>query len=620
MPDGVTEVARGVYRVEDTAAVYLVLGDRDDEGLADAVTVDFGTGLVLDHLERLGVRRVTDVLMTHHHRDQGQGLPRAIRHGARVHVPPVEVDLFTRPDELWAERNLDDDYDLRQDRFSLLEPVAVAGTLPEYREARFGTVTLRTIPTPGHTVGSVTLLLDRDGRRLAFTGDLVHAPGRVWSLSATQWSYTGVEGPAMLVLSCMLLRDERPDLLLPSHGAPIADADAALRLLGERMQAYVDSRRADPWDLEARLRAPYVPVSPHLLANVTSLSCSYVLLSDTGEALVVDYGYDMTTGVVPGTGRATKRPWLASLPALHAQFGVTRVAVTLPTHHHDDHVAGMPLLREVEGTEIWAPSTVAPVLTDPSREDLPCQWYDPVPVDRVLPVGSSFTWNEYTITVHDQPGHTLYHVAYEVEVDGVTVLFTGDQQENLGVTGTRTEVLNYQYRNRFRLGDYPRSAAMYRQVAPGLLLSGHWAPRPVDDAYLDLLTATADAVDQLHRDLLPDPTTDVDLGPEGTCARIEPYRSRIATGQDLAIEVVVRNPLPDRAPVSVCPVVPPGWTVSEQERRVVVDPGAECRMSFRLSPPAVPVRKARIAVDVRVGDVRLGQHADAVVTVVAAAV
>jgi len=43
-------------------------------------------------------------------------------------------------------------------------------------------------------------------------------------------------------------------------------------------------------------------------------------------------------------------------------------------------------------------------------------------------------------------------------------------------------------------------------------------------------------------------------------------------------------------------------------------------MAFRLSPPAVPVRKARIAVDVRVGDVRLGQHADAVVTVVAATV
>lgn len=616
LPPGVTEVARDVFRIEDTVAVYLVVGDRGPDGTADAVTVDFGAGTVLEHLGALGVRRVTDVLMTHHHRDQGQGLPLAIEHGARVHVPPVEADLFARPDELWAERNLDDDYDLRQDRFSLLEPVEVAGVLPEYRTASFGSVTVRVVPTPGHTVGSVTLLLDRDGRRIAFTGDLVHSPGRVWSLAATQWSYTGVEGPAMTVLSCMLLRDEHPDLLLPSHGVPMADADDALRMLGTRMQAYVDSRREHPWDLEAWLRTPYTPVSPHLLANRTSLSCSYVLLSETGEALLVDFGYDVTTGVVPGTGRATKRPWLASLPALKGQFGVTRIAVALPTHQHDDHVAGMPLLREVEGTEVWAPAPVARVLADPWREDLPCQWYDPVPVDRVLPVDASFTWHEYTITVHDQPGHTLTQVAYEVEVDGARVLFTADQQENTGVPGGRPEVLNYQYRNRFRRGDYQRSAALYRRVAPDLLLSGHWAPRRVDDAFLDLLAETADAVEQLHDDLLPDPERAVDLGPDGVVARIEPYRSRVAPGAPVDLTVVVRNPLPDRAQVSVRAVVPPGWTVDPTEATAVVQPDGECALPLRVVPTGPAQRRARVAVDVRVGDLWLGQHADAVVTVV----
>lgn len=615
LPDGVTEVARDVYRVEDTVAVYLVVGDRAADGTADAVTVDFGSGRVLEHLEALRVRRVTDVLMTHHHRDQGQGLPSAVEHGARVHVPPVEVDLFTRPDELWDERNLDDDYDLRQDRFSLLEPVPVADVLPEYRSADYGTVRFRVLPTPGHTVGSVTLLHERDGRRLAFTGDLVSAPGQVWSLAATQWSYTGVEGPAMVVLSCMLLRDEAPDVLLPSHGLPMAEADAALRLLGARMQELVDSRRDHPWDLESWLRRPWTPVSPHLLANTTSLSCSYALLSENGEALLVDYGYDVTTGVVPGTGRATKRPWLASLSALRAQFGVTKVAVALPTHHHDDHVAGMPLLRAVEGTEVWAPDTVAPVLADPWREDLPCQWFDPVPVDRVLPVGEPFTWNEYTITVHDQPGHTLYHVAYEVEVDGVHVLFTGDQQENAGVPGGRPEVLNHQYRNRFRQGDYVRSAALYRRIAPDLLLSGHWAPRRVDEPFLDLLAATAAALDRRHEALLHGVRDGFEPGPEGV-ARIEPYRSRIPTGQTVDLRVVVRNPLPDRAPVSVRPVVPPGWTVDVQEVTATVGAGEQCVLSFRVVPAGAPRRRARVAVDVTIGAARFGQLADAVVTVV----
>src|SRR5205823_1736050 len=120
------------------------------------------------------------------------------------------------------------------------------------------------------------------------------------------------------------------------------------------------------------------------------------------EALLVDYGYDMTTGLPAGTGRASRLPWLASLPALKRDFGVTRVSVALPTHYHDDHVAGLSLLREVEGTEVWSPSTVAPVMADPHWHDLPCQWFDPIPSDRVLPVGEGFDWHEYRITVHDQ--------------------------------------------------------------------------------------------------------------------------------------------------------------------------------------------------------------------------
>jgi glyoxylase-like metal-dependent hydrolase (beta-lactamase superfamily II) len=113
------EVARGVWLVPDTCNVYLVIADEPaDDGARTAIAVDFGAGAVLDHLTELGVDRITDVVMTHHHRDQGQGLPRAVEHGARIHVPPVEVDLFARVDEMWATRQLENDYNVRQDRCS----------------------------------------------------------------------------------------------------------------------------------------------------------------------------------------------------------------------------------------------------------------------------------------------------------------------------------------------------------------------------------------------------------------------------------------------------------------------------------------------------------------------
>src|SRR5205807_4536718 len=108
----------------------------------------------------------------------------------RIWAPPVERELIDRVDRHWLVRPIDNDYDLRDDRFSLLEPVPVAGEVAEYRARRYGAFDVFTLPTPGHTIGSVTYLVELGGSLLAFTGDLVYGEGQVWSLAATQWTYT----------------------------------------------------------------------------------------------------------------------------------------------------------------------------------------------------------------------------------------------------------------------------------------------------------------------------------------------------------------------------------------------------------------------------------------------
>ncbi|GAB2598479.1 MBL fold metallo-hydrolase [Pseudactinotalea suaedae] len=609
------EVAEGVYRIPDTCHVYLIRSETDP---TSGICIDFGAGEVLDHLAEVGIERVTDVLMTHHHRDQGQGLPRAVAHGARIHVPPVEVELFAAVEEMWQTRQLDNDDNLRQDWFSLTSSVPVAGTVPEYRTADFGGTAITTIPTPGHTVGSVAYLLERGGRRLAFSGDLIHSPGKVWSLAATQWTYTGREGPSYLAVSAVLLARREPDLLLPSHGDPMDDPRAALGLLAERISEYAESRSEHAFDGLSKLDDPFVVVTPHLLLNTSSwMSASYVLLSETGEALLIDYGYDMFFGSAWGNDRSSRRPWLESLPALRRRHGVRRVSVAIPTHYHDDHVAGMPLLRDVEGTELWIPGAVAEVLADPWAHDLPCQWYDPIPADRVLPDDGTFEWNEYTIGVHPQPGHTMYAVAYSLSVDGIDVVFTGDQQEGMGgPDGARgshgRDVLNYQYRNRFRLGDYVASAQLYRRLAPGLLASGHWQPRTVTAAYLDYLADEGQALDARHRELLP--LDDLDLGADGAAVRLSPYRAAIEVGEELTITARVRNPFSDWAAVLVRVVPPRGWHVVDGERKLELDghTEAETVLTVRASTAG---RRQPVAVDVTVGEVKLGQQAHVVVDV-----
>jgi glyoxylase-like metal-dependent hydrolase (beta-lactamase superfamily II) len=414
----------------------------------------------------------------------------------------------------------------------------------------------------------------------------------------------------MNVLSCLLLQEEEPSILLPSHGEPMPDAIGALDRLATRMSEYVDSRRTHPWDLRDWLERPFVRLTDHLLLNRTANSCVYVLLSDSGAALFIDYGYDMSTGWPAGTDRAARRPWLASLPALKRDFGVTSVEVVLGTHYHDDHIAGLNLLRDVEGTEVWLPENVAPIMADPMRTDLPCQWFEPIPADRVLPLGETVRWREYEFVTHELPGHTLYAAAFEFEVDGVRVLATGDQQTAEGRLGVQREILNYQYRNRFRRDDFIQSAALYRRVAPGLMITGHWQGREVDEDYLQLLTEQGDELAALHNGLLPD---DGMLPPaDGNLVLVEPFYQRVEAGAALDYDVVVVNPYDEPREVVARLVTPEGWSDPAPES-VVAGPGETVRLRFAVRAGELARKRQRLAADVTVGSARYGQAGDAVV-------
>ena len=600
VPQRAHEPVTGVGSFPDTCNVYVLRSGRD------AVLVDVGSGAVLDALGELGVERVTDVLVTHHHRDQVQGLARAAARGIRIWVPPLERDLIAGVDRHWRTRRVVNDYDLRQDRFSLLEPVPVTGTVAEYRRVELGGHEVFVLPTPGHTAGSVTYLVELDGRRLAFCGDLVYGDGQLWSLAATQWSYSGAEGLAATHVSCAVLAEHEPDVLLPAHGPPVDEPATALRKVRERVQELVDLRLEHPWDLAELHASPWAPVTDHLLRNRAAFASSYALLSETGGALLIDFGYDVTTGIVPSTEREARRALLWPLDALRRDHGVTRVEVVVVTHYHDDHVAGLDLLREVEGASVWAPENVAPILADPDRHDLPCLWFEPIAVDRVVGFGEPIRWHEHELRLHPLPGHTLYAAAVEVDVDGKRVLATGDQQ-----SGGERPVLNYQYRNRFRIDDFIASAELYRERRPDVIVSGHWPPQQVDEALLERLFADGRRLAELHRELLA--LGEVDFGAGGFGARIEPYRSAARPGDRIELDVVARNPF-DRPAVAVVRLdVPGGWAAPERQE-LGLEPGAEGVARFEVEVGRSSGR-AILGADLTVDDVRFGQQAEALVEV-----
>jgi glyoxylase-like metal-dependent hydrolase (beta-lactamase superfamily II) len=573
-----TSIAPGVSLFRDTCNVYVLAAG------GEAILVDFGDGDVLDHLVELGVERVTDVLLTHHHRDQLGGLQRAADAGIRIWAPPSEVELIAGIDERWRRRRVANDYDLREDRFSLLHSVPVTGTVAEYRTARFGAFDVDVLPTPGHTLGSVTYLVEAGGTRLAFTGDLVYGDGKVWSLAATQWTYSGWEGWGSTINSATILSGREPDVLLPSHGEPVHEPRPALATLAERMQGLIDLRDPVRFNVADRVRRPFDPVTPHLLRNRTMFATNYVLVSDTGGALLIDFGYDVMT-TADSTERIARRTLLWSLDALDH-----RIEAAIMTHYHDDHVAGLNLLREVTGAEVWAPENVAPIIENPERYDLPCLWFEPIPVDRRIPFEQPFRWHEHELTVYPLPGHTRYAAAISFEVDGTKILVTGDQQTDDGARS----ILNYQHRNRFVAEDFAASAELYRRLRPDLLLGGHWLPLAVTDDLLFRLATDAERLRELHRDLLPEEG----FGTQGFGAWIEPYRSQPG---ETEFTVFVRNPF-DRDETATV-------VLAEQTRTVELAPHGEATVVFIVTSDG----PRRLAADLTVGGTKFGQQAEAIV-------
>ncbi len=600
------KILDNLYLFKDTCNVYVIRNGHE------AVLIDFGNGDVLDNLAEIGVKHVTDVLMTHHHRDQGQGLNRAADAGINICVPHIEQDLFQNINEHWQAREIYANYLMRQDRFSLLEPIIINGTLQDYEVRSFAGYEFTVVPTPGHTTGSISLMVTIDDTLVAFSGDLIAEHGKVWTLSGTQWSYNGIEGAAASIPSLLDLKHRQPALLLPSHGKtidqPAFDIDTLVMRLWHLLQLRGQNRH-----LFEYISKPYERITTHLLRHRTSFANIYVLLSETHEALMIDFGYDFVTSLPSGSDRASRRPWLYSIPMLKQQYGIEKISAVVPTHYHDDHVAGINLLREVEGTQVWAAELFSDVLEHPNEYDLPCLWYDPIPVDRQLPLKTPIQWNEYTLILHPLPGHTRYAVAIEFEVDGKRVLATGDQYQ--GDSGLE---LNYVYASRFHPDEYIKSARLYRQVNPDIIITGHWKPLMVTPEYFDQLDQLGHDIQHLHQELLSDVTG---LGDEGFLARLTPYQSTLRKGVPINYKVEIENPFAYAAEAVIKVILPKSWEVDNDsptnDIHLHLDPLCVHWAEFTVSTPkGVTVRRARIAVDVTIDNQPFGQQAEALITII----
>lgn len=115
-----------------------------------------------------------------------------------------------------------------------------------------------------------------------------------------------------------------------------------------------------------------------------------------------------------GATAAIDAPEAAAVEAALAATG-WRLTDILVTHHHNDHTAGIPALKQRYGCRVVAPRKEAVQIAD---------------VDETVEEGDTVRVGRLIAKVLDTPGHTAGHISYWFEADKLA--FVGDTMFSIG--------------------------------------------------------------------------------------------------------------------------------------------------------------------------------------------
>jgi glyoxylase-like metal-dependent hydrolase (beta-lactamase superfamily II) len=600
------KISDNLFILEDTCNVYLV---RDG---SRGLLIDFGSGAILRHLADLGVTRIDWILHTHHHRDQAQGDPLAAAQRIPIAVPAHERHLFEDAENFWRNRRVFELYDVRNDFFSLTRNVPVAAVLRDYDTFRWNGRDFFIQPAPGHTPGSIALVTNVDGRKVAFSGDLMHSPGKIQTLYDLQYYYAEHEGVDLSVYSLAELIRLAPDRLCPSHGQEVIDPVPGMQALSGELRDWWRFSHASPLTSE---QEP-VEITPRLIAHPEATSTFYALISSSGKALFIDYGsasWNFFQSFLTSTSTFGRIRFVEhGIDRLRARHGLKSIDVAMPSHMHDDHLNGFPHLARRYGAKIWCYENMVDILERPRGQNLGCILGEAIHVDRTLHNKESFRWEEFEFTAVHSPGHTNYQMALFATIDGRRIAFTGDAFFAAG-----SEIRhNLIYRNEVRSGDHLASIRNILDFEPELIAPGHGRPFPVTREMATAFAAKMQRQDAFFRDLIADPDPDIGLDP--SWAHIYPYQALALAGQPLALELRVRNLR--RRPIRIEAVLslPETWSSTPPKLSLTVPPGETGKAPVTVTIPRDwrgAYSRVAIAADILADGRHLGQIAEAVVDV-----
>ncbi|MCZ6676659.1 MAG: MBL fold metallo-hydrolase, partial [Candidatus Poribacteria bacterium] len=448
-----------LFFIEDTCSVYAICVDDK------LLLIDCGTHLTPEEfpIDNCLVERI---LLTHFHRDQCSSVERFQAEGAGVVIPFAERRFFEETDLLKASYDTYDNYTSYYPGRGVLNDIRADQYAYDYESVMWRGIRFDVVPLPGHTFGSVGYQFEIDGKRVLACGDLMTRPGKIREYFWSQWQYMSFQGHVNHLESLQTISNLELDLILPGHGKPFSPTSAAFAELQGPMEELYELFHGHAFEY---YRPEFRQLTSHVYEVVNAVARTYIVRDNAGHALFIDCGYTSNAPISANPHRFIDH----LTPYLKTELDIETVEWFLPSHYHDDHLAGYPALKTRYGTKLASSPELKDILENPQNYDMPCLVPQGCAVDRVIERGEPFRWRGVDFFMEQHPGQTLYHHLIWFTADEKKFLCIGDNISGVSFRENRDYIHSFIPKNRTPVSSYRDMPKQILDHAPDFILTGH---------------------------------------------------------------------------------------------------------------------------------------------------
>jgi glyoxylase-like metal-dependent hydrolase (beta-lactamase superfamily II) len=569
----------------------------------ETLLIDCGTDLMPGEAN-LSDRKVSKILLTHFHRDQCSSANAWQQERFPITVPFVERLFLEESDLRRAGYDIYNNYESFYDCFGPLKDIRADEYAFDYSNIAWQEMTFEVVPLPGHTFGSVGYLFEVDGKRVLACGDLLSGPEMLHNYFSNQWAYMDFVGHSHLIDSLRKVDAMDLDLILPGHGQPFeADTDSLARIRGriERTYEMFFGRAYEEF------RPVFRQLTDQVFEITNAMARTYIIRDDDGHAVMIDSGYVSNMPIQSNPHR-----YIDNLTHfLEPELGIREVEWFLPTHYHDDHLAGYPVLKNRYDTKVVSSPEVKDILEHPERYDMPCAVPEGMKVHHVVERGDAFEWRGIKFFIEQHPGQTLYHHIIYFECDGQKFLSIGDNISGISLKEGRELVHSFIPKNRTPVSSYLDMPQQILERSPDWVLTGHCGALEYDEPQLQRWREWMGEWHEHFAALIDQPHANMGMDPHWV--EFYPYKIRIQPGDEVRFSLNITNHEPETCRCEIRFRSVDGVVIDPIAVEVNVDPGTSkaCELKVRF-PESFQTHSLTILADVTWNGRRLGEIAEAV--------